>query len=152
MKDRLLIVKQLDQQFVTLKEHAISQVPKQGWLRTLRKALGLTIKQLAKRLQVDPSRIVKMETAEPTGKLTLRTLKTFAEALECHFVYGFIPKTSLENVIRNKAKALALQQVQRTAHTMSLEEQTVNEEWLYVQLQDLTEELLKHSWKHLWET
>lgn len=151
MKNSLITLKQLDQQFATLKEQDGSLMPAQGWVRTLRKALGLTIKQLAKRLGVDPSRVVKIETSEIEDKVTLHTLKTVASAMDCCFVYRFIPKSSLEEIIRNRARAVALTQLKRTAHTMDLEAQSIHQEWFEDQVKELTEELLRHSWKHLWE-
>ncbi len=54
---------------------------KQGWVRTLRKTLSITINQFAKRLGVDPSRVVKIETAEIEDAVTLRTLQNVAQAL-----------------------------------------------------------------------
>ncbi|MBS0358463.1 MAG: helix-turn-helix domain-containing protein, partial [Proteobacteria bacterium] len=81
--------------------------PKIGWVRSIRKALGMTIKQLAKRLGVDPSRIVKIKTAEIRDAVTLHTLKMVAEKLDCSFVYALVPSTSLKEAIESKAEALA---------------------------------------------
>ncbi|ATN86899.1 mobile mystery protein A [Coxiella burnetii] len=151
MKDSLITLKQLDQRLLALKEQGIHLTPKQGWVRTLRKALGLTIKQLAKRLSVDPSRVVKIETSEVKGAVTLRTLQSVAEALNCTFVYSFVPKTSLEDTVRNQARKVAKAQMERTAHTMELENQAIEKKWFEEQVEDLTDELLRKSWKHLWE-
>ncbi|KJY13704.1 DNA-binding protein [Coxiella burnetii] len=136
---------------MALKEQGIHLTPKQGWVRTLRKALGLTIKQLAKRLSVDPSRAVKIETSEVKGAVTLRTLQSVAEALNCTFVYSFVPKTSLEDTVRNQARKVAKAQMERTAHTMELENQAIEKKWFEEQVEDLTDELLRKSWKHFWE-
>ncbi|MCW5588366.1 MAG: mobile mystery protein A [Legionellales bacterium] len=151
MKKGLVTLKQLDQQFAHYNENIALSTPKQGWVRTLRKALGLTIKQLAKRLHVDPSRIVKIETTEIEGAITLRTLKTVAESLNCQFVYCFIPNNSLESQVRTRARELALEKLKRTSHTMDLEAQSISQEWFEQQVKDLTEELLQHSWRYLWE-
>ena len=60
MKEAKLILKQLDSQLLPLREKGALVVPKQGWVRTIRKAIGMTIKQLARQWQVDPSRVVKI--------------------------------------------------------------------------------------------
>ncbi len=151
MKNRLITLKQLDQQLSSLQEPGTYLTPKQGWARTIRKALGITIKQLAKRLGINPSRVVKIESSEIEGATTLRTLQSVAEALDCTLAYKFIPRSSLEKTIKNRAREIARKQVQRTAHTMALEEQSVDEKWLENQITDLTDELLRKSWKHLWE-
>lgn len=151
MKDSLITLKQLDRQLLLLKKQGAHLVPKQGWVRTLRKALGMTIKQLAKRLGVDPSRVVKIETSETEGAITLRTLQSVADAFDCTLVYSFIPKTSFEEMVKGQAKKVAGDQIKRIAHTMDLEAQSVEKNWLEEQEKDLTEELLRKSWKHLWE-
>ena len=73
-----------------------------------------------------------------------------AKSYDCTFVYGFVPKKSFEAMIRERAEKVANEQLQRTAHTMSLEAQSVDQDWLAQQKADLVDELLKHSWKHLW--
>jgi predicted DNA-binding mobile mystery protein A len=151
MKDRLVILKQLDRQLLTLKAQGVTLAPKEGWARTIRKALGITIKQLAKRLDVDPSRVVKIETSEVEGALTLRSLQLVAEALGCTLAYSFIPKSSLEEMVQAKAKQIVLQQIKRTSHTMNLEAQGVSKAWLAEQQRDLIDELLCKPWKYLWE-
>ena len=151
MKNQLLTLRQLDQQLSHLKKEGAYNLPKPGWVRTLRKTLGITIKQLASRLGVNVSRVVKIEMAEVEGAVTLNTLKIVAQALNCTFVYSFVPNTSLETTLKQRAQSLAMEQVKRTAHTMSLEEQTVSSEWLNQQIQDLTEELLREPWKNIWK-
>ena len=112
---------------------------------------GFTIKQLAKRLHVDPSRVVKIEVDEVRGAVTLHTMQAVAKELNCHFAYQFIPYTSLEKTIKDRAHDIAVKTVQRTAHTMDLEAQSVQTQWLENQITEMTHELLQKSWKHLWE-
>lgn len=148
MKNNLATLKQLDCQLTALKG---LEAPKEGWVRSLRKALGLTIRQLAKRLGVGPSRVVKIESSEVDGAITLHSLKAVAAALDCRLVYGFVPNSSFEGLIRARAKAVARAQVKRSSHTMDLEAQSVSAQWLNSQIDELSEELLRASWKRLWE-
>lgn len=152
MNNELLTLRQLDKQLLFLTEkRAYLSRPRLGWVRTLRKALGMTTVQLAKRLGVGRSRVIKIESDEVEDAVTLRTLKKTAEALDCVFVYNFVPKHGLEETIRHLAKEKALLHLQRTSHTMDLEAQSVDQAWLDQQVQELTETLLRQSWKHLWE-
>jgi predicted DNA-binding mobile mystery protein A len=151
MKDYLTAIRQLDRQLLALKEQGAYLVPKQGWVRTLRKTLGMTLQQLARRLNVNPSRIVKIETAELEGAVTLQTLKSVAEAMDCTFVYSFLPRTSLESTVKSRARFQATQQVNKTAHTMHLEAQTVDPKWLETQVHELSDKLLRKSWRDLWK-
>ena len=132
MKDDLLVIRQLDRHFFAIAESGID-VPREGWVRTIRKALGMTIKQLAKRLGVVPSRVVKIEVSEIEDAITLRTLRMVAEQLDCTLVYALVPKSNLENTIKRRAQEIINQQIKRTAHTMDLEAQSVNQEWLNMQ-------------------
>ncbi|MBY0377910.1 MAG: mobile mystery protein A [Gammaproteobacteria bacterium] len=151
MENKLVTIKQLDYQLLAIKESGGGAMPKQGWVRTTRKALGMTIKQLAKRLGVDPSRVVKIETAETDGAVTLHTLRAVAEQFDCFLEYHFIPKKSLETMVKNRAKKKVDEQVKRTAHTMSLEAQGVSKDWLEMQSKELMRETLSQNWKYLWE-
>jgi len=151
MKDKLIVLRQLDRHFLAIKEQKGGGIPKQGWIRTIRKALGMTIKQLAKRLGVDPSRVVKIEMSEVENSVTLRTLKSVAEQLDCILVYSFIPRSSLEAIVKKQAKKVASEQIKRTSHTMDLEAQSVDKAWLEEQKEDSMRELLLKNWKYLWE-
>ncbi len=151
MKNQWMRLKQLDQQLLTLKANHAEATPPDGWVRSIRKALGMTVKQLAKRLHVDPSRVVKIETSELEGAITLRTMQQTAEQLHCHFAYQFIPKSSLEAYVKNRARELAEAAIKRTAHTMDLESQSVEKKWLEEQINEMTQSLLQKSWRHLWE-
>lgn len=110
--------------------------PKIGWVRALRKTLGMTAKQLAKRLGLKRARIVQLEKAEIQDAVTLRALKAAAEAMDCKFVYAIIPKTSLENIFENRARALINQN---------------NPDLSHEQQEALIKKLLKGSPKKLWE-
>tara|TARA_R110000868_G_scaffold158036_4_gene385885 strand:+ start:51368 stop:51811 length:444 start_codon:yes stop_codon:yes gene_type:complete len=147
MRKEWMALKQLDQQLGDLQGFSM---PKQGWIRTLRKALGMTIKQLAKHLAVDPSRVVKLETSEMDGGVTLKSLRKVADALDCHVVYAFVPRQSLQTTITQRAQQLAKQQVTTVSHSMTLEQQGVSTHWQHEQIETLQHELLNKPWKHLW--
>ena len=151
MKNNAITLKQLDQQLARLKEQTAYARPEQGWVRSIRKAFGMTIKQLAKRLKVDPSRIVKIETSEIKGAVTLRTMQSVAESFDCTFVYSFVPNSTLIETVTAQAKKMATAHVLRMNDNLHLNAQDIQETWLLDQIEDETNDLLKGSWKHLWE-
>ena len=65
-----------------------------------------------------------------------------------HFVATMGGKT--QGIALEQAKKIAIEQLKRTAHTMSLEDQHISKEWLNKQIEDITKELLEENWKHLW--
>ena len=66
--------------------------PKNGWIRTIRKTIGMTTKQLAKRLNVAQSRVIRIESDKIKGSLTIKTLIVTTNALNCALVYTLIPR------------------------------------------------------------
>lgn len=126
-------------------------VPPEGWIRTIRKALGMTMSQLSKRLNVQQSRISEIEKSEPHDQLTLKTLRAVATALGCRFEYVFIPEKPLEDILKEKALKIASEKIAYVSHHMDLENQSISEAEKMVQIQQLAEELLKTPQK-LWES
>jgi hypothetical protein len=80
------------------------------------------------------------------GKLTLNTRT--AEALDC--VYGFVPKTSLKNLVKTQALKVAASQIGYVSHTMPLENQKPSDELLKQEIEIVVEEILKEWPRTLW--
>ena len=80
---RWLTLHQFDQTLSQLKPLLNLPVPNTGWIRAIRESLGMTAKQLAKRLGVSPPRITQLEADETEGRVTINTLRRSAEALDC---------------------------------------------------------------------
>ena len=77
-------------------------------------------------------------------------MRQVAEAMDCMFVYALVPRTSLEETMRDQAKKVAEQRLSRTSHTMLLEDQQVSnderEKMLDAKVEDLIRELPKDFW------
>ncbi len=97
---------QLDRSLAKLKPLADTLRPVHGWLRAIRSGLGLTGVEAARRLGVQPPRVVEMEKNEITGAITLKVLERAAEAMGCKLVYALIPRAgSLQETLRRKTQA-----------------------------------------------
>lgn len=99
--------------------------PREGWIRTVRSALGMTGVQLSHNLNVSRSRVARVEQDELRGAVTLKTMQDMAEAMDCTFVYAIVPKGKVEDVIWQRALAKARQQVAEVGTHMALEGQTL---------------------------
>jgi predicted DNA-binding mobile mystery protein A len=150
MNTQQLAVKQLDEKLNAWQQTRQFFKPSYGWIRTLRKTLGMTTAQLALRLGVHRSRVIKIEEAEKDDALTLRTLRQVAEALNCDLVYALVPRQSLQNTIKQQANLVAKQQLKRVAHSMALEDQAVNDIEQYELLEEHISRLLSGPFKYLW--
>lgn len=153
MNNRWLTIKQLDKQ---LKEwQAVSKKysrPRNGWIKTLRTTLNMSAEQLAKRLGLTRARIAQLENAEINDAVTLRSLREAANAMECDFVYAIVPKnnSTLESIIKKRAEQIAKERVARTAHSMSLEAQSVDKDSLKNQTEEITKSLIENINKKIW--
>lgn len=120
----------LDERLLQLKPEDLFQAPPKGWLRAIREALGMTGVQFARRLGVRPQSVDALEKSEAGGSIKLETLRRAAEALDCTLVYAIVPNISLENMVRRRARAIAVRDLGRVAHTMKLEAQgTDDADW-----------------------
>ena len=64
----------------------------QGWLRTVRRAVGIPVAEMARRMGASWSEVYRAEYAERRGVIGLQTLRRAAEALGCDLVYGLAPR------------------------------------------------------------
>lgn len=138
--------KSFQKKFDLLKQCIIER-PIQGWIKTIREFFGMTTTQLAKKLDISQSRIVRMEQNEKNIKIS--TMERIADALNCDFVYAFVPKENIENVIYNQAKKKALEILNKVNTNMVLENQLSNNDET---LEELIQELVNGNTARIWDT
>lgn len=124
--------------------------PRNGWLRELREAIGRTQRQQAARLGITGSAVHKAEQSEVDGTISLKQLQRMAEELECDLVYALVPRRPLSEMVEDKAKAIAREEVLGVAHTMHLENQRPSNEFLEKEIERRAAELLRGRWSNLW--
>jgi predicted DNA-binding mobile mystery protein A len=117
-------------QYQAIADRAASQavkfrLPPEGWLRTVRKALGMSGAQLARRMGVTRARITAVEQSELSGAVTLKSMRTAAEAMGCHFVYAIVPDHRIEDIVAAQARKKALAIVRTASRHMALESQAL---------------------------
>jgi predicted DNA-binding mobile mystery protein A len=125
--NKKLIREQLQSSLSKFESLRDAGVPPKGWIRAIRTALGMSGRQLAERIGITKQRASDVEKQEMDGSATIKTMRRHAEALDCFFVYGFVPKTSLEETIRDRAKQVAAKRLADANQTMSLEGQSISE-------------------------
>ncbi|WP_337996102.1 mobile mystery protein A [Oleispirillum naphthae] len=99
------------------------ETPPEGWLRTVRKALGMSGAQMAARLGVTRARVAQAEAAEVSGRVTLRTMWEMADALDCRLVYALVPRQPIDQIILVQARRKARSLVKNAGLHMALESQ-----------------------------
>jgi predicted DNA-binding mobile mystery protein A len=142
--------KQLERRLAPLRELTLAAPPR-GWIKAIRESLGMTVRQLAARMGVAPSRIPTIEKAEVTGATTLRTLRHAAEAMNCSFVYAFVPVEPLDDMLRARAIQKVRKDVARLDHTMRLENQALLKADLDAEQLRMIDLILSGSLRGLWD-
>jgi predicted DNA-binding mobile mystery protein A len=142
--------KQLERRLAPLREMRLVAPPK-GWIKAIRESLGMTARQLAARMGVGLSRIPVIEEAEVTGSTTLKTLRQAAAAMNCAFVYAFVPIEPLDDMLRERAMEKARKDVSRLDHTMRLENQALLKSDLDAEQQRTVDLILSGSLRGLWD-
>jgi len=125
--------------------------PKEGWIRSLRKALGMSSPQLGKLLRISKAQASQMERMEVDDRITLKQLRRVAEALNCDLKYALVPRQSIHALIRDRARIKAKQLVQSANQQMVLESQQLDEKSLEEQVEMETDRLLQTMPRDLWE-
>jgi predicted DNA-binding mobile mystery protein A len=145
-----LKLRQLDATLARWRSAGLSSRPPSGWLKAIRKALGMPATHLAKRLGVVPSTVARLETSEVDETISLATLRRAAEVLGCELHYALVPKQSLSTTLDARATQLARARMGSIAHTMALEAQATSKDTVDSQTRALAENLLKGSRRELW--
>ncbi len=149
-EDRSTARRQLDKRLIKIK-NIDTQRPPRGWIKAIREALGMTTAQLGLKLGVSQPRITKIEKSEADGSITLNSLVRAAQALDCRVVYALVPRTSLEDVIEERARQKAKKRLESTSHTMALEAQRPELDDEAEQLKRLASNLIQKGGSSLWE-
>ena len=141
--------RQLDKHLTLFRN--IGPRPTRGWIRAIREALAMSTRQFAKRLMVSQPAVIELEKNEAAGVITLENLERAARALDCRLVYALVPRTSLEAIAADRAEEVARSRLRSTAHTMSLEAQSVDATDEQEQVKQLARWLLEQPRSKLWE-
>lgn len=125
-------------------------IPPEGWLRTVRTALRMSGVQLACRLGVTKMRVSKAEQDELSGSLTLKSMRNMADAMGCTFVYAVVPPEKVEAVLKKQALKRAKTKVNAAAIHMALEDQSLNEKQLRLEIKRIADHMLEEMSSDLW--
>jgi predicted DNA-binding mobile mystery protein A len=147
---RKIQLKQLDTRLSEL-NRLQQQIPRIGWIKAIREALGMSARQLAARLGISQAAVAKIETGEVRKTTSLQTLERVAEALECKLVYALVPRDTLEKMVQRQAKLVAEKIVKRVSHTMELEKQGISPRREKEQIEELAQEMAQELARNLWE-
>ena len=144
MKENYLELKrkQIDEKLSLFRGKNVPEVPRAGWAKTIRTALGKSSEVLGKRVGISQSAVIQLEASEEADTISLSSLRKLASGLECDLVYALVPRTSLNDIMEQQALRRAQTLVQSTATSMELEDQGVSDEEIRRQIEAAAKKLL----------
>jgi len=152
MKTEIIILRQLDRKIKMLRKAENMTIPSSGWIFVIRRALGMSLRQLGLRMDITPQSVKEMEDREKNGTISLNVLREFGKSMDMKLVYGFIPKQkSLEKLVEERAVRLAEEIVKRTSTNMEIEDQKLGSELIKKAIKEKAVELKQEMPKFLWD-
>jgi len=148
----LLSAAQLDRKLPGLREAAAdirNAKPAGGWIRAVRRALGMSTGALGRRLELAQQSIVQLEENEKNESITLASLRRVAAALDAELVYAIVPRKNLRDSIAARAREVAAERVAPVAHSMKLESQGLSDKELRERIEELAREIERRP-RDLW--
>ncbi len=133
-----------------LAEVRVCDRPSDGWIAAVRKALGMSVRQMAVRMQMTQQSAARLENNEIEDVITLKSLRKAAQVLNCRLVYALVPNDgSLQSILDKQAHIKAKDIVSAVDHTMQLEAQGVGN--LAQKITETAHEFAKTPNPKLWE-
>ncbi len=118
------------------------------WIRILRSYLRMTQAELATRANITQANLVAIESGKADPRVS--TLQRIYRGLSCHLSVEPRPQKPLEDILRGRARAVALQRLKKTMGTMALEEQAPEKDMFKKLLEKRTDDILRDPREKLW--
>lgn len=123
---RTLRLNQLERALRPFSKAKDSPRPQKGWLRAIREASGVPLRQISERLHKSTPLVNYLEKSEADYRITLGNLRDAADALGCELVYALVPRNgSIHDLAEERARTKATENVRAVEHSMALEDQAV---------------------------
>ncbi len=132
-----------------LPKWAKNYLPIYKQIHLIRTALGLTQKQLAKRIKTSQTAIARLEQGIVESNLS--TIKKIAAAFECEAYFFLVPKTKLKQILNKKINQKAKEILAFSESSSALELQNPSSKQKQRQLAMLKKELFEKKRSSLWD-
>lgn len=149
--NKQIIIDQYRAKFSQVIDNKRIKRPKEGWIRTLRKALAMSGPQLAQRLGVSKSQASQLERMEMEDRITLKQLRRVADVLGCDLEYSLVLRKPITEMVRDRARVKAQALVKKVDIQMRLEAQQLSEKQLNEQIEIETDRLRREIPRDLWQ-
>lgn len=117
------------------------------WIRILRNRLRMTQTELAKRAHITQANLAAIESGRVDPKVG--TLRRIYQGLWCDLNVEPRLEKPLEELLRGRARTVALKHLKHTMGTMALEDQAPDKEIFRRLLEKRTDDILRSQRKHI---
>ena len=149
MKKHITIVDDMSLSKLQVESSPVDQHLQPGdWIRLLRNYLRMTQAELAQRAKITQANLVAIESGKVDPRVS--TLQRIYKGLYCNLTGEPRPRKPLEEILRGRARAVALQRLKKTMGTMALEGQAPEKEMFKKLLEKRTDEILRDPRERLW--
>ena len=128
------------------KQLADVEVPRKGWIASMRAALGMSADYVARRKGVSRNAVYQAERNEKDGAVSLKQMEQLATAMGGKFVYAIVPHDRIDEMKYRQAKSKAIQllNVDETASAWSTDEK---QDWIDDKAAELMHDMPNHFWE-----
>jgi transcriptional regulator with XRE-family HTH domain len=119
-----------------------------NWVGILRSYMRMTQDELSKRTKIAQPYLADIEAGKADVRLS--TLRRIYTAMNCKLSVRPEPIKPLEEVLRGRARAVALKRLKQSMGTMALEGQAPDKEMFKQLLEKKTDEILEDKRERLW--
>ena len=118
------------------------------WIRIVRTSLRMSQANLARLSGVTQAHLAGIETGKVDPRVS--TLKRIFDAMFCNVVIEPQPRKPLDEVLRDKARGVALKRLGQSMGTMALENQAPGADVSKALLEQSTDEILSRKSERIW--
>lgn len=119
------------------------------WIRILRDSLRMTQAELASRAKITQPHLGSIESGKTDPQIS--TLKRIFDAMSCDLVLQPRPRKAIKEVLRGRARSVALKRLEQSMGTMALEHQAPEADVFKQLLEKRTDEILTDRREKLWQ-
>lgn len=133
---------------LTVRASKSTSTPTAGdWIRLLRNRLRMTQAELAQRAHITQPNLAAIESGKVDPQVG--TLRRIYEGLDCELNLEPLLHKPLDELTRDRARALALKRLKQTMGTMALEDQAPDKDTFRQLLEKRTEDILRSPRKRI---
>ena len=120
-----------------------------AWIRILRTYLRMTQAELARRAKISQPHLAGIESGKTDPQIS--TVKRIFEAMSCDLVLQPRPKKHIKELLRGRARSIALKRLKQSMGTMALEQQAPEADVFKQLLEKRTDDILTDRREKLWQ-